>query len=210
MPISGAVMQRLQRSISATALAALLAWALPARALPPEPESEPVSAGSEAADVPAGATWLLIEARDHAKGTSGAAAVLFGVAEERGRQRQASLRVDCFEGRTVLHVDTVGLGLAPSAAGMAVAVAYSLDGGRFVSASWQASADGSGLKLSGERAIAFLGELNGKAELRIALVRPLSVPFLFTFAVGGAEQALGTLAERCHWPAAPAISEARP
>ncbi len=204
-------MQRFQRTVSATAVAALLAWAVPASsAAPPEPEDEPASAGSEAAGVPAGATWLLVEARDHARGTSGAAAVLFGVAQERGRQRQASLRVDCFEGRTSLHVDTVGLGLGPSAVGVAVAVAYSLDGGRFVSASWQASADGSGLKLSGDRAVAFLGELYGKAELRLALVRPLSVPFLFTFAVGGAEQALGTMADRCHWSAAPAISEARP
>ena len=204
-------MQHLQRIVSATAVAALLAWAVPAAgAAPPEPEDEPASAGSEATGVPAGATWLLVEARDHARGTSGAAAVLFGVAQERGRQRQASLRVDCFEGRTTLHVDTVGLGLGPSAAAAAVAVAYSLDGGRFVSASWQASADGSGLELSGDRAVAFLGELYGKAELRLALVRPLSVPFLFTFAVGGAEQALGTMADRCHWSAAPAISEARP
>ena len=201
-------MQRLHRILSATALAALLAWAVPARALPPEPDGEPAGAVSEATDVPVGASWLLIEARDHAKGTSGAAAVLFGVAEERGRARRAHLRVDCFEGRTVLHVDTAGLGPGPSVA--AVAMAYSLDGGRFVSASWQAGADGSGLKLSGDRAIAFLGELYGKAELRLALVRPLSVPFLFTFAVGGAEQALGTMAERCHWSAAPAISEARP
>jgi hypothetical protein len=201
-------MKRLQRIVSATALAALLAGTFPARAAPPEPEGEPASAGSEATDAPAAATWLLIEARDHARGTSGAAAVLFGVARERGRQWQASLRVDCFEGRTTLHVDTLGLGLGRS--GAAVAVAYSLDGGRFVSASWQASADGSGLELSDERAIAFLGELYGKAELRLAMVRPLSVPFLFTFAVGGAEQALGTMADRCHWSAAPAISEARP
>ncbi len=203
-------MKRLQRTISSATLAALLAWAVPARAVLPEPMDEPASAGSESTGVPAGATWLLIEARDHVKGTSGVAAVLFGVAEERGRQRQASLRVDCFEGRTVLHVDTVGFGLGPSVATAAVAVAYSLDGGRFVSASWQASADGSGLKLSGERAVAFLGELYGKAELRLVLVRPLSVPFLFTFAVGGAEQALGTMADRCHWSTAPAISEARP
>lgn len=203
-------MQRLQRIVSATAVAALLAWAVPARAAPTEPEDDPASAGGEATGVPVGATWLLIEARDHARGTSGAAAVLFGVAQERGRQRQASLRVDCFEGRTTLHVDTVGLGLGPSIATAAVAVTYSLDGGRFVSASWQASDDGSGLKLSGDRAVAFLGELYGKAELRLAIVRPLSVPFLFTFAVGGAEQALGTMADRCHWSAAPAISEARP
>jgi len=203
-------MQHLQRIVSATAVAALLAWAVPAGAAPTEPEDEPASAGSEATGVPAGATWLLVEARDQARGTSGAAAVLFGVAQERGRQRQASLRVDCFEGRTTLHVDTVGLGLGPSAAAAAVAVAYSLDGGRFVSASWQASADGSGLELSGDRAVAFLGALYGKAELRLAMVRPLSVPFLFTFAVGGAEQALGTMADRCHWSAAPAISEARP
>jgi hypothetical protein len=203
-------MQRFQRIVSATAVAALIAGAVPARAAPIEPDGEPASAGSEATGVAANATWLLVEARDHATGTSGAAAVLFGVAEERGRQRQASLRVDCFEGRTVLHVDTLGLGLRPSAVEAAVAVAYSLDGGRFVSASWQASADGSGLKLSGDRAVAFLGELYGKAGLRLALVRPLSVPFLFTFAVGGAEQALGTMADRCRWSAAPAISEARP
>ena len=203
-------MQHLQRIVSATAVAAMLAWAVAAGAAPTEPEDEPASAGSDAAGVPAGATWLLVEARDQARGTSGAAAVLFGVAQERGRQRQASLRVDCFEGRTTLHVDTVGLGLGPSVAGVAVAVAYSLDGGRFVSASWQASAGGGGLELSGDRAVAFLGALYGKAELRLAMVRPLSVPFLFTFAVGGAEQALGTMADRCHWSAAPAISEARP
>jgi len=196
-------MQRHQRIVSA--LAALV-WAVPASAALPEPEGEPVGAGSEPTSAPAHATWLLIEARDHARGTSGAAAVLFGVAQERGRQRQASLRVDCFEDRTTLHVDTVGLSLGPSA----VAVTYSLDSGRFQSASWQASADGSGLELSGDRAIAFLTELYGKAQLRLAVVRPLSVPFLFTFAVGGAEQALGTIADRCHWSGAPAISEARP
>src|SRR5260370_25632592 len=147
MPIPGAVMHRLQRIVSATAVAALLAWAVPAGAAPTEPEGEPASAGSEATGVPAAATWLLIEARDHARGTSGAAAVLFGVAQERGRQRQAHLRVDCFEGRTTLHVDTGGLRLGPSVA----AVAYSLDRGPFVSASWQASADGRGLDLSGDR-----------------------------------------------------------
>jgi hypothetical protein len=146
----------------------------------------------------------LIDARNHASGTNGPAAVLFGVAQERGRSRQASLRVDCFDGRTTLHIDTVGLRLGSPAG----AVTYSLDGGPFLPASWQASADGSGLELSSDRAIAFLTELYGKTELRLALVRPLSVPFLFSFAVSGAEQGLGTIAERCHWSGGPAISEA--
>jgi hypothetical protein len=39
-------------------------------------------------------------------------------------------------------------------------------------------------------------------------VRPLSVPFLVTFAVEGAERSLRSLAERCHWSDGPAISDA--
>ena len=101
-------------------------------------------------------------------------------------------------------VDTAGLRLEASA----VALRYSLDGGPFLPASWQASADGSGLELAGDRAVAFLIGLYGKSELRLALVRPLSVPFVLTFAVGGAEQGLGPLADRCQWSGGPAISDA--
>jgi len=203
MPKSGAIMQRHQQIVSAAA--ALLVWVFPASAAQPDPDGEVASASSDVASVPAAATWLVVEARNHASGTSGAAAVVFGVAQERGRSRQAILRVDCFDSRTTLHIDdTAALRLGSSA----VAVTYSLDGGPFVSASWQASAEGSGLELSGERAVAFLTGLYGKSELRLALVRPLSVPYVFTFAVGGAEQGLRSLAERCHWSGGPAISDA--
>ena len=195
-------MQRHRQIVSAAA--AVLAWVVPASAAPPEPDGEIASDSGGVTSAPAVATWILIDARDHAGGTSGAAAVLFGVAQERGRSRQASLRVACFDGVTTLHVDTA----APRLGSSAVAVTYSLDGGPFRPASWQASADGSGLDLSADRAIAFLTELYGKTELRLALVRPLSVPFLVTFAVAGAEQSLGTLAERCQWSAAPEISDA--
>jgi hypothetical protein len=203
MPKSGAIMQRHRQIVSAAA--AVLVWVVPASAAQPDPDGEVASASSDAASVPAAATWLSIDARNHASGASGVAAVVFGVAQERGRSRQASLRVDCFDNRTTVHIDdTASLRLGPSA----VPVMYRLDGGPFVSASWQASADGSGLELSGERAVAFLTGLYGKTELRLAIVRPLSVPFLFTFAVGGAEQGLATIAERCHWSGGPAISDA--
>ena len=200
-------MQRHQQILSAAA--AVLVWAVPASAAPLGPDLDPdgevASAGSGATGVPAAATWRLIDARNHASGANGAAAVVFGVAQERGRSRQASLRVDCFDGRTTLHIDdTASLRLGSSA----VPVMCRLDGGAFVSAAWQASADGSGLELSGERAVAFLTGLYGKTELRLAILRPLSVPFLFTFAVGGAEQGLGRIAERCQWLAGPAISDA--
>ena len=195
-------MQRHRQIVSAAA--AVLAWVVPASAAPPEPDGETASDGGAVTSAPAAATWILIDARDHASGTSGAAAVLFGIAQERGRSRQASLRVTCFNDVTTLHIDTAALRLGSSA----VAVTYSLDGGPFRPASWQAGADGSGLDLSADRAIAFLTELYGKTELRLALVRPLSVPFLFTFAVAGAEQSLGTIAERCRWSAAPEISDA--
>jgi hypothetical protein len=195
-------MQRHQHIASAAA--ALLIWAVPASAEPPGLESEIASVYGEAPGIPAPPTWLAIEARNHALGTSGPVAQLFGIAEERGRRREAILRVDCFAGRTTLQIDTRELRLGSSA----VAVRLSLDGGRFVSAQWQASADGDGLELAGERAIAFLTGLYGKHELRLALVRPLSVPFLFTFAVSGAEQALGAIAERCRWSAVPAVSDA--
>jgi hypothetical protein len=198
-----AIMQRHRQIVSAAA--AVLAWIVPASAAPPpEPDGEIASDRGAVTSAPAVATWILIDARDHVSGTSGAAAVLFGVAQERGRSRQASLRVACFDGGTTLHIDTAALRLGSSA----VAVTYSLDGGPFRPASWQAGADGSGLDLSADRAVAFLTELYGKTELRLALVRPLSVPFLFTFGVGGAEQSLGTIAERCRWSAAPEISDA--
>lgn len=189
-------MQRHQEILSAVT-ATLLVWVVPASAAPPEPDDEIASASSDAAGVPADATWLSIDARNHATGASGASAVLFGVAQERGRRRQAILRVDCFDSGTALHIgETATLGLGASA----VPVMYRLDGGRFISAIWQASADGSGLELSGERAVAFLTGLYGKSELRLALLRPLSVPFVLSFAVGGAEQGLATIAERCRWP----------
>jgi hypothetical protein len=195
-------MQRHQQIFSVAA--ALLVWAGPASAALPEPDVEIADAASDASSVPAPATWFLIDARNHADGTSGLAAVLFGVAQERGRSRPASLRVDCVEGLTTLHVDTLGLRPGP----FAVAVRYSLDGGPFAAAAWQASADGSGLELSADQAVAFLAELYGKTELRLAIVRPLSVPFVLTFAVVGAEQSLRPLADRCHWSAGPETSDA--
>ena len=182
-------MQRHQQAFSVAVALAL--WAGAANGSPPEPD-------------PAPAAWIPVDARNHVTGTSGPAAVLFGVAQERGRSRPASLRVDCFQGLTTVHMDADGLSLGP----WAVAVRYSLDGGRFVDGAWQASADGSGLELSGERAVAFVSELYGKAQLRLAVMRPLSVPFLFTFAVDGAEPALRPLAERCNWLAGPALSDA--
>ena len=187
----------------ASAAAAFVLWALPAYAeLPLEPEI--ASAYTRTLRVPAPSTWFLVEARNHATGASGAVAMLFGVAQERGRSRRAILRVDCFEGRTTLQIDAPGLHLGESA----VAVRQSLDGRPFVSATWDASADRGGLELSDERAMAFLAGLYGKSELRLALVQPLSVPFWFTFAVTGADAVLGALAERCHWPGRPPPSEA--
>jgi hypothetical protein len=196
--VSGAVMRPHQHALSFAAALAL--WAGAANAGLPEPD--------HAADLPSPddgrASWIPVEARNHVTGANSPAAVLFGIAQERGRHRAASLRVDCFDGVTTVHMDADGLSLPP----WAVAVRISLDRGHYVAGSWQASADGGSLTLSGERAIAFMGDLYGKAELRLAVVRPLSVPFLFTFAVDGAEPGLRPLAERCQWSAGPAISDA--
>jgi hypothetical protein len=195
-------MRRHQALSLAVALALWGAGA--ANATPPDllPDSEDAPGQPSLADDRV--TWIPVEARNHATGASGPAAVLYGAAQERGRQRPASLRVECFDGVTAVHMDADGLRLGP----WAVAVTLSLDGGRFVAATWQPSADGTGLVLTGERAVAFASELYGKAELRLAVVRPLSVPFLFTFTVAGAEAGLGPLADRCHWSAGPAISDA--
>lgn len=180
----------------ASVFAAALVWLAPTSAAPMDLEDERVEAGRAAA------TWVLIDARNHVHGTNGLVAVVFGVAQERGRSRPASLRVDCFDGVTTVHVDTAGLGTGSPA----MAVRHSLDGGRYLSASWHASVEGSGLELSADRAIAFLIELYGRNELRLAVVRPLSVPFLIRFAIGGTEHSLRTLADRCHWSAGPSVS----
>jgi type VI secretion system VasI family protein len=198
-------MQHHQQILSAAA-AALLASALPAGAELPDYDSEIAIARIEAPRGPAAPTWFLVEARNHASDDTGPVALLYGLAQEGERSRPALLRVDCFEDRTSLQIDTVDLHLQLRSA--AVAVRVSLDRGAYVSDSWQADADGHGFDLSQERAIAFLTALYGRRELRLALVRPLSVPFLFTFAVSGAEQALGTLAERCHWSNGPSLSDA--
>ena len=179
-------MQQHQRALSLALALAL--WAGAATAGSPEPEY--------ADDLPSldtgRATWIPINARNHITGASGPAAVLFGVAQERGLSRQASLRVLCFEGVTTVHMDADGLRPGP----WAVAVRVSLDGGRFVAGSWNPGADGGSLELSGDRAITFMTDLYGRAELRLAVVRPLSVPFLLTFAVSGGEPALRPMAER--------------
>lgn len=187
------------RALSFAVALALSAGA--ANATPPDLLSAPLPDGD---DAPRRATWIPVEARNHVTGAGGPAAVLFGIAHERGRQRPASLRVECFDGVTAVRLDADGLRPGP----WAVAVKVSLDGGRFVAGSWQPGADGNGLALSGERAVAFASELYGKAGLRLAVVRPLSVPFLFTFIVDGAEPSLRPLADRCHWSAGPAISDA--
>ena len=189
----------------ALSLAIVLAlWAGAANAEPPAPLSDREHAPGLPSLAADRARWIPVEARNHASGASGPAAVLFGVAQERGRYRPASLRVECFDGVMAVHIDVDGLRLGP----WAVAVRVSLDGGRFVDGSWQPSADGSGLVLLGERAVAFASELYGKAELRLAVVRPLSVPFLFSFNVAGAEPVLRPLADQAHGPAGPAISDA--
>ena len=191
----------MQRNKKAFSFAVALAlWAGAANADPGEPEQTAALPSLDAGR----ATWIPVEARNHLTGASGPAAVLFGVAQERGRQRPASLRVECFEGGTIVYMDADGLRLGP----WAVTVATSFDRGRFVTGSWQPSGDGSGLKLSGDRAVAFASDLYGKAEMRLAVVRPLSVPFLFTFAVGGAEPPLRPLADSCRWAAGPSVSDA--
>jgi hypothetical protein len=179
---------------------ALAVWAGAVNAGPPELED---AAGLPSLDA-GRATWILVEARNHVTGASGPAAVLLGVAHERGRSRQASLRVLCFEGVTTVHMDADGLRPGP----WAVTVRVSLDNGRFVARSWQPSSDGGSLELSGDRAIAFMSDLYGRAELRLAVVRPLSVPFLFLFTVSGAESGLRPMAERCNWSAGPSLSDA--
>jgi len=185
-------MRRLQLILSVAVRLALSA--VTAHAAPPETGG------------PAPGDWVVVDARNHANGAKFPVAMVLGVAEERGQSRPASLRVDGREGRTIVRVDTDGLAFGRAA----VEVRQSLDGGRFVTGAWLADANGSVLALSGDEAIAFLAELSGKSELRLAAVRPLSVPFVLTFRISGAESALRPLADRYHWSGGPAISEAEP
>lgn len=197
-------MKRYKRVLSsALALAAstLTLGAGAAQASPP-PERDELLADAPAAAAPQPA-WAVVDARNHLTGARGLVAVAFGIAQERGRSRPATLRIDCVDGNTTVRIDADGLRPGP----FAVAVRQSLDGGRFVPSSWPAAADQDGLELGGGRAIQLATELYGKAELRLAVVRPLSVPSLFTFAVDDAEAALRPLAERCQWAGGPSISE---
>src|SRR5262249_50770032 len=154
-----------------------------AHAAPPEIDDDVVQ--EAAPPIPAPGKWAVVEARNLANGAASPVALVVGIAEERRQSRQASLRVDCAEGRTTVRVEADGL-----ASGSAVLeVRQSLDRGSFVAGAWQVDAEGGTLVLSGDPAVAFLGELHGRTELRLAVVRPLSVPFLLTFPIGEAETA---------------------
>jgi len=192
-------MQHYRHIVSAALM--LLAWASPANAAAPEPDGE-----LAVATLPV-ATWMVVEARDHADGTTGSAAVLVGIARERGLVRQAILRADSFGHATTVRVESAALAFRPGATNVAMTV--SLDGGPFRRVAWQVGADGRGLELTSEPAVAFLTGLYGKRELQLALVRPLSVPFVLTFVVAGAEHGLALVAERGGW-ATPALSEVHP
>ncbi len=187
------------RPILSAALA-LLAWTIPAGAAAPEPDGE-----LAVANLPV-ATWVAVEARNHADGSAGAAAVLVGVARERELGSQAILRADSFGRATTVRIESSALALRAGPAH--VAVTASLDGGPFRPVAWRVAADGKELELKGEPAVAFLTSLYGKRELTLAVVRPLSVPFVLTFVVAGAEHGLALVAERGGWAAAPALSEA--
>ena len=180
----------MKRLLPILSVAALLALSAAAHAAPPE----------------APGNWVVVDARNHANGARFPVAMVRGVAEERGQSRPASLRVDGREGRTIVRVDTDGLAFGRAA----LEVRQSLDGGRFVAGAWRADADGSVLALSGDEAIAFLAELCGKSELRLAAVRPLSVPFVLTFRISGVERALRPLADRYRWSGGPPVSLAEP
>ncbi len=181
---------------------ALLAWTIPAKGAAPDPDGE-----LAVANLPV-ATWVAVEARNHADGSTGAAAVLLGTARERGLVWQAVLHAGSFGRVTTVQIDSAAL--TQRAGTTNVAVTVSLDGGPFQPGAWRVGANGKGLELTGAPAIAFLTGLYGRQELRLAVVRPLSVPFVLTFGVGGAEHGLALLAERGGWAAAPALSEARP
>src|SRR5262249_27913079 len=120
MAKSGAVMKRHQPIPFVAAVLALLAAT--AHAAPPEGDREVAQAAQPATAAPA--KWVGVEARTHANGTRGLMAMVFGVAEERGQSRLASLRVDCLEGRTIVRVDTDELAAGPAIVG----VRQSLDG----------------------------------------------------------------------------------
>jgi len=182
------------------ATVAAFAWALPAGAAAPEPDAD------LAVDAQPVATWVTVEARNQADGATGAAAVLPGVARERGAAWQAILRADAIGRTTTVRIDSAALTLRPGATN--IAVTASLDGGPFRPVAWRVDADGKGLELTDEAAVAFLRGLYGKRELQLAVVRPLSVPFVLTFAVAGAEHALARVAQRGGWATAPALSEA--
>jgi hypothetical protein len=188
------------RHILLAAVAAIV-WTTPAHAAAPEPDAE------LAVDIQPVATWVTVEARNHADGTTGAAAVLLGVARERAANWQAILRADAFGRATTVRIESAALVFHPGARN--VAVTASLDGGSFRPVAWRVDTDGKGLELTDEAAVAFLTGLYGKRELQLAVVRPLSVPFVLTFVVAGAEQGLALVAKRGGWAAAPALSEAK-
>ena len=133
------------------------------------------------------ARWIPVEARNHATGASGPAAVLFGVAHERGRGRPASLRVECFDGVTAVHMDADGLRLGPWAVDGAAEPRRRSLRRRLLAAQRRRDrprAVGRARRGVRERAV------RQEPSCVLPSCGRLSVPFLFTFTVAGAEPGL--------------------
>src|SRR5260370_32020142 len=144
------------RHIASAAVAtavALLAWTAPASAAPPDPDDELAPA------TPPVATWIVVETRNHATGAIGSAAVLLGLAHERGLSRQAILYAVSLGRTTTARIESPALALYPGATN--VVVSASLDGGPFGPGAWRVSADGKSLELADDAAVAFLTGLYG-------------------------------------------------
>jgi len=159
MPKFRTTTMQYHRHIVSAALA-LIAWTIPANAAAPERTARspsplcPSRPGSRSRH----ATTT---------GATGSAAILLGVARERGLGWQTVLRATNFGRATTVRIDSPALALHSDATN--VAVSASLDGGPFRAVPG-GSAPTARPRADDEAAVAFLTGLYGKRELRLAVV----------------------------------------
>jgi hypothetical protein len=142
------------------------------------------------------ADWKRFAVSSSASGTTGTAAKVSGMIDDRHGPRAAQLVVSCSDGRTSVFISADYLVFG----GDIVRVEYSVDQGPVQRAFWNVCAGDLCAGLWNGAGIPFVRELLDAAALRMRLTRAFGDPISAAFDVQGAREALGEVRRQCAWP----------
>jgi hypothetical protein len=151
----------------------------------------PVSAPARSAD------WEQFSVTSSASDTTGTAARVSGLIDDRHGTRAAELVISCSANRTSVFVSADYLVFG----GDIVRVEYTIDGGPTQRSYWSVCAGDLCAGLWNGAGIPFVRLLLDATVLRMRLTRHFGEPIQATFAVQGAREALNEVRRQCGWTA---------